>query len=207
MSAASRPDLRAAPHASVRARFGALLALTMGASGGCLVTEKIEYAEEDVAPVVRVVHPIGPVVPFPRPRECGTETAADAGPDAAPSGEWVRVVASVSDLNVDDVLIASVMLNGDRITGRRVKPNNGLVDRGDVEFCLKADLFSKACNLVQFLVVRVDDQDDDRPNGWDIDIYDPAVQDKFAIQSWSVLGLSNRSQGLCYFPEPDGGIP
>ena len=132
-------------------------------SGGCLVTEKIEYSEQDVAPVVRKIEPLEPVKLFPpfKDKECGPTTYTDAGVEY--KGAWVSFTVAVRDVNVDDELRAYVMLNGERGPYPQIPTNDGNPDRVPLQFCIDVKYLKEPCNLVEVLVMRPkDDTGDDR---------------------------------------------
>ncbi len=172
----------------------AVRALVFGLGlAGCLVTDKIEYADQDLPPRIIVLSP-GPVQAFPGSNQCGTEIGGEAAIDGSKGGPWVKFMVSVSDPNVDDVLDARLLING-VLDGEHspLIPNTETVDRGTITFCVTGARLQKPCNLVQLIVMRRDDFDFRNGGEYGINLQ---LTDKYALQSWVVLSEENKS-GLC----------
>ena len=180
----------------------------LAASGGCLVTDKIEYTEQDLAPSIRVISPDDIVQAFPATSQCKTTVGGDAAVDAVPTGPWVRFVVEVADPNVEDELAAWVALNGKHLQGipdPDTIPTTNRADREPFEFCIPAQLLNPSCNRVDLIVMRKTDVRLSKADSYGVDF--DADEGKYARAWWFVLGRTNDNPGLCTLSSDAGVFP
>lgn len=210
-SGTSRAKLRQVLLARRTARLavGCAFVLLSAAQGACLITDRIERAEENFPPYVSTEAPsiVSQVPPFPN---CPGQPppAVGSGENLPPfEGPWMRFVARVSDPNIDDVLYGRVVVNrGSRPNKASPDqiPTTGSLDRGAVEFCVDASDLNRACNHVELLVSRrFPDNHPDYP-------YGPEEEGDLGRAVWVVRGFgqnapaSSEEDCLALF---DGAVP
>lgn len=201
------PGKDAGSLARARTRVLAGLSFCVVASG-CLVTDKIEYIDQNLPPIIRVISP-GVLQQFPASSQCpdNTTVGGDAAIDAVPRGDWVRFQVEVSDPNIEDRLVTWVVLNGRHFDGKTNKeiPTTGVPERDPVEFCIPAQALDTACNVVELIVMGKNDWRSSETATYGIDL--ELDKEKYARAWWFVLGRTNDNPGLCPLGEDAGVLP
>jgi len=145
-----------------------LLALPVLA--GCLVTEQVDYSAPNMPPIVGRVRPEAATWILPTPGD------TSCGPDQ------VGFVASVTDYDVNDSLEATLVVNGQRITGFGI-PITNRENRGEIRLCVLRSTFMRPCSFVEFLV----------SSGYSAigEPYGTQIPGDLGRTDWTVVGAAN----------------
>lgn len=125
------------------------------ASSGCLVTERLEFVEPNVAAILT---PVAPVKFTWLSADLACETPTDSGMSGEP--KQMRFEVTVADANEDDLLIGRVLVNG-RIVDRPEVEGGGKVQRENLSTCVEHARFTARCNYVVVAVSRRFQDSDD----------------------------------------------
>jgi len=165
------------------------------AVSGCLVTDKVEYREQNYPP--RITERPPPIAEFPQASQCDPDPM-----DGDDTEVGVAFRVEVEDPNVDDVLRQRIIVNGQGVSNNLpvVIPPTGKTARAPLDYCIRAAVFrSHACNLVEVLVANDFTNSTNPPYNLDvedIESYDTA--------KWLLLGPAEDSPLGCVFL--DGGL-
>jgi hypothetical protein len=178
--------------------LGLLLTCCAGVSG-CIVTDPIDYDEDNIPANLTAVSPL-------------TFTRVPPTADIACMGNTENGLkdnmlfeVQVLDANLSDELIGRVLVNGDLNPSNLVEPIaiSGKMDRGVISLCVRRDLLDQPCNRVEYLVSR---GFTDFP-----DYYTTRDRLDYAKVEWWVLGRAElhptATANDCERLLRDGGVP
>lgn len=142
----------------------------------CLVTEKVDYYSPNVPAQVEKLAPED-FDTVPNMPECSDK-------DTGPNTPWVRFQIDVSDRDVEDELLARVIVNGKSVTTEDL-PVTGRPKRDTFSYCVQRQRLDAACLHVEILVSNkfVDNQGDRQP-------YLTADPNDVGRVEWWLLGQS-----------------
>ncbi len=178
------------------AAVGIVVSVATSLNAGCLVTDKIEFDEENVPAIVTRTEQ--PRV-FSRLKSEGDQLCMG---DVGSSTVAMAFVVNVADANIDDQLDVRAIVNGQWVASATVPP--GTFNRGSQLLCVRNSALTSECNYVVIGVSRSFANNDSDP-------LTPREDDDLGTVDFWVLGraddLPNATPEHCFeLINPDGGL-